>query len=155
RRCQTGEKNQRAHRCSPRDLKTCRQDQSTRAAECNAQPLCNDFDRLAQRGGLGPQGLYFLLENSTPCPTGDTPSCSEPAKAIESRKRWTIAFSESPGSWVMEWRRWVLVLFVVALVLVPAAMRADDDDDDADDDEKVTDTQSEPADDAGKPGTKE
>ena len=25
----------------------------------------------------------------------------------------------------MEWRRWVLVLSVVALVLVPAAMRAD------------------------------
>ena len=54
----------------------------------------------------------------------------------------------------MEWRRWVFVLSVVALILVPAAIRADDDDDD-EDDEKVTDTQTEPAEDAGKPGTKE
>ncbi len=54
----------------------------------------------------------------------------------------------------MEWRRWILMLSVLALVLVPATVRADDDEDE-DDDDKAPATQTEPAEEAAGPATKE
>jgi carboxyl-terminal processing protease len=58
----------------------------------------------------------------------------------------------------MPWRRWVFVLFLGFCTLLGArTLRAadDDDDDDDDDDAKVTQEQSEPAEDPEKPATKE
>ncbi len=55
----------------------------------------------------------------------------------------------------MPWRRWVLVLPLIAITLGGGGrLRAADDDDDGDD-ENVTLPQTEPADDPAKPGTKE